>query len=72
MFRAPLPQSCSTEAEGWDRLGQLALLPVICVCQKDESGGNCDSNVRFFDSYRRAGVWGSVGSRSSPEHMANS
>ena len=34
---------------------------AIVEVEKHESGGNCDSNGRFFDSYRRAGVWGSVG-----------
>ena len=34
---------------------------AIVEVEKDESGGNCDSNGRFFDSYRRADVGGSVG-----------
>jgi hypothetical protein len=29
---------------------------AIVEVEKDESGGNCESNGRFFDSYRRAGV----------------
>ena len=45
---------------------------AIVEVEKDESGGNCDSNGRFSTVTVAQRLGDLLGDRFSPEHMANS